>query len=197
MVIQGKQWNAKYLCEGVGKRLEIIFLVLRSMAKLFSHTMFMVALLLVVGCHRQQAAELSFQNPPVDAANCRSQVSLVGGQHGYYTLKTGKGDTVALNVRVTNLGQQVWVDRGERPFRLGIMWFRKGASDHTPQASIREQRISLPDIILTGDTVDLSGRLGPVADPGEYEVWVGPVQDGVAWCWHFGDEPLKVWVHVE
>lgn len=168
------------------------------MPELFSRAVLLIVLLLIAGCRSQQTtAAPSFQNAPVDAANCRSRMSLAGGQQDHYTLKAGKDDTVSLTVSMSNLGQQVWVDQGERPFRLGIMWFRVGVTDHTPQASVGEQRIALPDIIVAGDTVDLIGRLGPVAAPGEYEVWIGPVQDGVAWCWHFGDEPLKVRVHVE
>jgi len=196
MSTRSNRWNAERLYEVSVLRIRTLHPG-RSRRRSFSRAALLSVCLLIIGCHNQREVAPSFQNPPINAANCRSRMSLAGSQQGHYTLKAGEGDTGSLTVSVTNLGQQIWVDQGERPFRLGIMWFRGGTTDETPQVVVREQRIALPDIVVAGDTVDLNGYLGPVEDPDEYEVWIGPVQDGVAWCWHFGDVPLKVKVHVQ
>ena len=151
--------------------------------------------LAIVACDGRRADPPPvFQNPPLGAADCRSQMIVVNSQR-VHKLKAG-GDTFALTVTLSNLGQRIWADFGDRPLRLGIAWFPTGKTDKAHLPNFGEQRIPLPDIIVPGDTVDLRGSLGPVAQPGDYEAWIGPVQEGVAWCWSFDDQPLKVQVHV-
>ena len=59
------------------------------------------------------------------------------------------------------------------------------------------QRIELPHALIPGDSVDVAFELaaitpnGPLPQ-GEYEVWIGLLQEGAAWFYTSGDSVRKL-----
>jgi hypothetical protein len=130
--------------------------------------------------------------PRIDAslgdAAFRSRVEVVGGP---IALKfgTSTGERGALPVvSVSNEGQAVWpggaeVAPGEVPVALGAKWRRAGSAE-----VLLEQRFGLPFALRPGERILMAVDLaptGPSADgrlkPGDYEIELDMVQDGVTW----------------
>ena len=107
--------------------------------------------------------------------------------------------TGSITAAVANRGAAIWPvpsDLGQEfgAVRLGVLWFRKGNT--TSPAAI--QRVELPRALVPGDTVDVTFQLVPVAadgrrlPPGEYEAWIGMLQEGVGWFYASGDSVRKL-----
>ena len=133
-------------------------------------------------------------SPSLPQADRRSQIRFAD--------RIADGDTVQdgarLTVTVVNQGASVWAVPAELghengAIRLGVLWFRKGETD-TP-AAVR--RIELPHALVPGDSVDVAFELAPTASnqplpQGEYEVWIGLLQEGAAWFYTSGDSVRKL-----
>ena len=108
--------------------------------------------------------------------------------------------TNPLTITVTNRATAVWagpadLGREDWAVRLGVLWFREG---HTAQP-VAVQRVELPRALVPGDSVEFDFRLVPNGvgrnnrcHSGEYEVWIGLMQEGVAWFYTSGDSVRKL-----
>jgi len=121
-----------------------------------------------------------------------------------FTVSVGEGQTIPLKVTVRNRGRDPWPvvpDPGQQKGRvnLGILWFAEGQ----PGRRLAEHRAELPYTMFHNDEVEIDVALNPIGydgkrlPPGSYEVWIGPVQEGVTWFYEKGDEPLKLAVEVK
>jgi hypothetical protein len=62
---------------------------------------------------------------------------------------------------------------------------------------IYEERCYLPYVLSGGATAVVDCKVAKRVPPGEYEVWVGPVHEYVAWFFEKGDNLLKLDVTVK
>jgi hypothetical protein len=97
---------------------------------------------------------------------------------------------------VTHQGEK---DEWPQAVRVGILWFAKGAPGHR----LREQRAYFSRPVQPGETREVLFALDPREHdgtpfpPGEYEVHVGLVHEGVTWFYQKGDEVVKLQVVIE
>lgn len=127
------------------------------------------------------------------------------GRRSQITLENAHGDgpTVAADstvaVRVVNRGTSVWatardLKQEEGSVRVGALWLRPGGKG----PALGVQRFDLPRPLIPGDSTDLSFQLTPMAvdgsrlPAGEYEVWIGFLQEGVSWFYTSGDSVRKL-----
>jgi hypothetical protein len=124
----------------------------------------------------------SLSGKPLSEKGYRSQLSLVkNSEDRPLTL----GENATLIVRVRNKGADPWPtmhDVGQPGgVRLGILWF---APDRTDK-HLAEQRAELPRTLSPGNEAEIQLALNPIGydrkrlSAGDYEVWVGLVQEGV------------------
>jgi len=145
-----------------------------------------------------------FTPDPLPAEGYRSRIENLGGSQPL-TLIRGQVGTV--RVRVQNTSTVPWpthCEIGQMPgaVRLGVLWFRQGQARKDPGTAIVEGRANLPLALFPGAELTLTAVLQPItADgkllpPGDYEVWIGPVQEGVAWFFQKGDGVLRLSVRI-
>ena len=132
--------------------------------------------------------------PVLPEAERRSQIQFAD--------RLSDGDTVQsrarLIVTVVNQGASIWAGPPELGhenggIRLGVLWFRSGRTD----APVATQRIELPHALVPGDSVEVAFELAPnppsgLLPQGEYEVWIGLLQEGVGWFYTSGDSVRKL-----
>ena len=93
---------------------------------------------------------------------------------------------------MTNTGDQPWptpCEIGQTPatVQLGILWFPLHVANRDFSSHVAEGRTALPYALAPGSSISLTAFLAPFTQagdplpPGEYEVWIGPVQEGIAW----------------
>ena len=113
----------------------------------------------------------------------------------------------SLRLTVTNTGDHTWptpCEIGQTPaaVQLGILWFPLHTANRDLSSHVAEGRTALPYALAPGSSISLTAILAPFTQagdplpPGEYEVWIGPVQEGIAWFFLHGDDVLKVPVTV-
>ena len=128
----------------------------------------------------------SFATDALPASGYRSQLALETPPYPQTLVRNTMG-TVRINV--TNSSDQVWptsCEIGNSPgvVHLGILWFRKHSADRSLSARVAEGRAALPYALAPGRSLTLAAILAPFKQdgeplsPGEYEVWIGPVQGG-------------------
>jgi hypothetical protein len=103
-----------------------------------------------------------------------------------------------LTIGVVNRGTSIWAgpaDLGQEQgaVRLGVLWLRRDGAEKP--AAI--QRVELPHALVPGDSVEFAFDLVPTAPDGplaagEYEVWIGLLQEGVSWFYSSGDSVRKL-----
>lgn len=131
---------------------------------------------------------------PLPEADRRSQIRLRDIEDGEVVASTS-----GLNVTVINRGASVWAppgDLGEErgAVRLGVLWFRRGQTERP----ITVQRVELPRALVPGDSAEFTFQLDPAAadgkplPSGEYEAWIGLMQEGVSWFYSSGDSVRKL-----
>ena len=112
---------------------------------------------------------------------------------------TSVDSSATLDVTVGNSGSAVWPSIGDLKeesgaVRLGVLWFRPNDTEH-PAAV---QRVELPQTLVPGDSMEFSFQLLPIGaeskplPPGEYEAWIGLMQEGVSWFYMSGDAVRKL-----
>jgi hypothetical protein len=132
---------------------------------------------------------------PLPESDRRSHIRLRNLSGDGATVKS----TQTIAVTVANRGTALWPSRGDvnrehAIVRFGVLWFRRG--DTRQPAAV--QRVELPRTLVPGDSVDLSFQLVPVGhgnEPlpaGEYEAWLGVLQEGVSWFYSSGDSVRKL-----
>jgi len=129
----------------------------------------------------------------------RSNIRLLNYDAG--AILESKKDGLALELEITNTGKLPW--RPDQPLNekavnvnLGILWFNK--SDGKVDYSVRkaEERCFFPFTVLENVTTRMECKIGDKVQPGNYEVWIGPVHEPVAWFYDKGDQVLKLDVTV-
>jgi hypothetical protein len=107
--------------------------------------------------------------------------------------------TSEIAIAVVNRGGSIWATPrdlgGEHgAVRVGVLWFRKGQTT----SPVAAQRMDLPHALVPGDSADVTFRLVPVAadgtrlPAGEYDAWIGMMQEGVDWFYTSGDSVRKL-----
>ena len=119
-------------------------------------------------------------------------------------IEIDKGQTSPISLKLTNKSEVPWSGQAKAddgsvgPIKLGVIWFNK----HEPGKKLAEDRSELPYTLYPGDEANLQASLYPVGydgaplPPGDYEVWIGPVQEGVFWFYERGDNVVKLDVKV-
>jgi hypothetical protein len=98
------------------------------------------------------------------------------------------GQTLAIPVRLTNRGEDVWpafgLD-GSDHYRVALAyrWLDAGGQEVAGPAA---RRTPLPDDVLPGAAVDLVARVRTPDTPGAYRLELTPLQEDVLW---FADAP--------
>jgi hypothetical protein len=104
-----------------------------------------------------------------------------------------------LTVTIVNRGSAIWAgphDLGQEDgaVRVGVLWRRRGSTGEP----VATQRVELPRALVPGDSVEFRFQLVPKkADgtplpAGEYEAWIGLMQEGVNWFSASGDSVRKL-----
>jgi len=106
--------------------------------------------------------------------------------------------TARLSMTVVNRGTSIWAVPGDLSdengaVRLGVLWFRQGQAG-SPAAV---QRVELPRALVPGDSIDVAFDLAPMTPSGplpqgEYEAWIGLLQEGAGWFYASGDSVRKL-----
>ena len=141
---------------------------------------------------------------PLPPSAYRSQLTLLSPP---YPQPIVRGTMASLRLTVTNTGDHTWptpCEIGQTPaaVQLGILWFPSHAANRDFSSHVAEGRTALPYALAPGSSISLTAILAPFTQagdplpPGEYEVWIGPVQEGIAWFFQHGDNVLKVPVTV-
>jgi hypothetical protein len=118
-----------------------------------------------------------------------------------------QGAMTSARLTVTNSGDQPWptpCETGQTPgtVQLGILWFPLNSSNRDLADSVSEGRAALPYALSPGNSISLTAVLAPFSPagdplpPGDYEIWIGPVQEGVAWFFQHNDDVLKLRVKI-
>lgn len=137
-----------------------------------------------------------------DNAALRGRVTVVGGPYAPAVSVGAKRTPVRVAMTVVNDGPAVWpggdeVGEGEVAVELGLKWRRRGGS-----AVLFQQRVGLPFALRPRERILLAPELGPPGSefmrvqPGDYEVEVDLVQDGVTWFAARGAVPARLSVRV-
>ena len=141
---------------------------------------------------------------PLPASGYRSQLAL---QEPLYPSTLVRGIMGTVRISVTNSSDQTWptsceIGNSLGVVQLGILWFPKHSTDRTLSARVAEGRVALPYALAPGSGITLTAILAPIKQngdllpPGEYEVWIGPVQEGVTWFFQEGDAVIKLTVPI-
>ncbi len=134
----------------------------------------------------------------------RSNIAL---ESQLYPRSLAQGVMGTLEINVRNTGAEPWPTQceiGQVPgsVQLGILWFPSGSADRSLVARAAEGRAALPYALAPGNSLSLTAILAPFTQggvplpPGDYEVWIGPVQEGVSWFFQKGDDVLKVPIRI-
>ena len=123
--------------------------------------------------------------------------------HGSYN-ETIIDPHASMDISIRNVSQQTWPSRGDLvkekgSVRIGIRWVLQGATSAPPA----EQRTELPHAMFPGDQVAVTATLHPVdasgkpLPPGQYEVWIGLLQEGFAWFYEQGDTVVRLNMYIQ
>lgn len=113
------------------------------------------------------------------------------------TKRVSAGTIMDMDLSISNIGSVAWPIGVENPVNIGVLWFKKGSMPTSYKEKIYEERCYLPYVLSGGATAVVDCKVGKRVPPGEYEVWVGPVHEGVAWFFEKGDNLLKLDVTVK
>jgi hypothetical protein len=127
-------------------------------------------------------------------ADRRSQIRFGGSIRDGASVES----TARLSMTVVNRGTSIWAVPGDLSHengavRLGVLWFRQGQAG-SPAAV---QRVELPRALVPGDSIDVAFDLAPMTPSGplpqgEYEAWIGLLQEGAGWFYASGDSVRKL-----
>ncbi len=116
-------------------------------------------------------------------------------------LLESKKDGLVLELEITNTGKVPWrLDQpaNEKPVNvnLGILWFNKSEEKMNYSTRKAEERCGFPFAVLENVIIRMECKIGGKVQPGNYEVWIGPVHEYVSWFYDKGDQVLKLDVTV-
>lgn len=113
------------------------------------------------------------------------------------TRQVSAGTIMDIDLSITNTGSVAWPIGVEKPVNIGVLWFKKESMPTSYKQKIAEERCYLPYVLSGGATAVVDCKVATRVPPGDYEVWVGPVQESVAWFFEKGDNLLKLDVTVK
>lgn len=133
---------------------------------------------------------------PLPDEGHRSHLNIIGKERN---LSISAKESVSLMITVRNMGKDPFpalrdLGRYKGSVRLGILWFAKGQTGKR----LAEHRAELPRTMFHDDEAQIDVALNPVGHdgkrlpPGDYEVWIGLVQEGMFWFYQKGDKVLKL-----
>ena len=113
-------------------------------------------------------------------------------------------ETSVLNITIKNISKDPWptfwdLGQDNGSVRLGMQWFSQGPSGEI----VAEERTELPQTLFPGESMNIDVPLNPIGKdgkpltPGDYEVWIGLVQEQVTWFYETGDKVIKLKVASE
>ncbi len=112
------------------------------------------------------------------------------------TLEVVAGEVLDFDLSITNAGSVAWPIGKEKPVTIGILWFKKGSDPSSYRQKIAEERCFLPFVLQGGTAATVDCKLLPKLAPGQYDVSVGLVHEGVDWFFARGDSVLQLQVTV-
>lgn len=129
---------------------------------------------------------------PLPDSAFKAQVTAAGPPQ-----KLARGDRADVTVRVRNTGDAVWPVRGREgdgvfQVNLGDRWIDSKGRDVKV-----DERVFLPRAVKPGEEVELPLAIVAPDAAGDYVVEVDMVQEGVAWFFQKGSQPLRLKVKVE
>lgn len=122
---------------------------------------------------------------PLQASEVGSKVEFVGSSP-----VQSDENVFTARFRVTNTGSTTLVSSGTRPVRLGIQLVQLESDGSMRVLNKDFARASLP-AIASQESAEVDAAV-PLKLAMGYSLLVLPVQEGVAWFDHFGQEPLIV-----
>lgn len=122
---------------------------------------------------------------PLQASEVGSRVELVPSRP-----VQSDGNVFIARFKVTNTGSTTLVSSGTRPVRLGIQLVELESDGSIRVLNKDFVRASLPPI-ASQESAEIDAAV-PLKMAMGYSLLVLPVQEGVAWFDHFGQEPLIV-----
>lgn len=134
-----------------------------------------------------------------ESESYRSNIQLLN--YNADALLESKKDGLVLELEITNTGKVPWKPdqlANEKPVNvnLGILWFNKSEDKLNYSMRKAEERCVFPFTVLENVTIQMECKIGGKLQPGNYEVWIGPVHEGVSWFYDQGDQVLKLDVTV-
>ena len=111
-------------------------------------------------------------------------------------LRPDSNGSLHLELEVTNSGKMTWNTSEPFPVTLGVRWFN-ASGEKTYSAEAGEERCKFPSsTVFANATFKMQCDIAKNLPRGNYEVWIGPVQEGVTWFYEKGDSVLKLNVKV-
>jgi hypothetical protein len=102
-------------------------------------------------------------------------------------LSVHPGDTTFVPLTITNTSGDCWVSAGKYPVTLSYKWLDAGK-----MLAIEGVRTVLPQPVNPGRTVSVDARIVVPPDGKDLELRLSLVQEGVAWFFIRGAEPLDI-----
>jgi hypothetical protein len=107
------------------------------------------------------------------------------------------GEVTEVSVRLSNLGDQPWSATGDAigVYRvdLSYRWLKR---DGTPIVLFEGERSLLRADLHPGESVEISARIAAPVAPGDYQLVLSPVQEGVVWFMDVGGGSASLPVRV-
>jgi hypothetical protein len=103
------------------------------------------------------------------------------------------GQTVAVNLRLKNIGASTWPQAGDLTVHVGYKWFDSAGKQRSDS---HERRTALPGEIVTGEECTFGAILVAPQAPGSYTLQWDLVVEGSHWFADAGSAPLAIPVRV-
>jgi hypothetical protein len=101
------------------------------------------------------------------------------------------GQRITLPVTVRNMGSQPWSSAGGAPINFSFRWLL-GSQD----TMIEPARTPLNELLPPGGSASLDPNIVAPSTPGDYTLRLSMVQEGIAWFFNSGGQPLDIPVQV-
>lgn len=131
--------------------------------------------------------------PSISAGSCKSKIKILDKTN---EIKAKSYGFRVFEVEVSNLGNMTW-GQGGPDILLGLVWFNADKTDGGHEPNYGEQRFPIPKSLKPSESVKFNIMVNTHKKPGQYQLWLSPMQPDVMWCFHVGDTPEKLNIEVE
>lgn len=142
----------------------------------------------------------SLSSSSQDLTDVKTQIQLEGSDNLTMDTNVPKNITISLsNISAKFLPTSRYLGTDQNAVKVGQLWFNK--NDMSQRVS--EGRTQLPFSLFPNDKLQTKIELSPIGydgkplPPGDYEVWVGLIQESVKWFYEYGEVPTKINVHIK